>query len=111
MLSLVMNGLKMMEPKTETLAGTMEQIINFVSDYNNGKNGVPYKDGIHKSDRDIIKGNEKLQCNSDIWFASRYIVPTSSHTYFAVRSLGKNNVEGAQSLYIDRNNALQYFNK
>ena len=42
MLSLVMNGLKMMETKTETLAGTMEQIINFVSDYNNGKNSIGY---------------------------------------------------------------------
>lgn len=42
MLSLVMNGLKMMTPQTETLAGTMEQIINFVSDYNNGKNAIGY---------------------------------------------------------------------
>lgn len=42
MLSLVMNGLKMMEPQTETLAGSMEEIINFVSDYNNGKNAVGY---------------------------------------------------------------------
>lgn len=42
MLSLVMNGLKMMEPKTETLAGSMEEIINFVSDYNNGKSAIGY---------------------------------------------------------------------
>jgi len=42
MLSLVMDGLKMAEPKTETLAGTMEAIINFVSDYNNGKNSIGY---------------------------------------------------------------------
>jgi len=42
MLSLVMKGLKMMEPKTETLAGTMEEIINFVSDYTNGKNAIGY---------------------------------------------------------------------
>ena len=31
-----------MTPQTETLAGTMEQIINFVSDYNNGKNAIGY---------------------------------------------------------------------
>lgn len=42
MLSLVMKGLKLMNPPTENLVSTMEEIINLVSDYKNGKNTIGY---------------------------------------------------------------------
>jgi len=42
MLSLVMKDLKLMEPPKENLVETMAQIINLVSDYDNGKNSIGY---------------------------------------------------------------------
>lgn len=42
MLSLVMNGLNLMEPLKENLVGTMEEIVNLVSDYKNGRNAIGY---------------------------------------------------------------------
>lgn len=42
MLSLVMKDLKMSEPKTENIVETMSQIINLVSDYDNGLNSIGY---------------------------------------------------------------------
>lgn len=42
MLSLVMKGLKLMEAPKENLIGTMEEIVNLVSSYQNGKNAIGY---------------------------------------------------------------------
>jgi len=42
MLSLVMKGLKLMDAPKENLIGTMEEIINMVSSYDNGKNAIGY---------------------------------------------------------------------
>lgn len=42
MLSLVMKDLDIIEPKTENLVETMSQIINLVSDYDNGLNSIGY---------------------------------------------------------------------
>lgn len=42
MLSLVMKGLKLMEAPKEDMIETMLQIINVVSDYDNGKNSIGY---------------------------------------------------------------------
>lgn len=42
MLSLVMKGQKMMDPTTETLAYTMADIVDVISDYDNGKNAIGY---------------------------------------------------------------------
>ncbi len=42
MLELVMKGKKMMSPVTETISQTMEDIIDVISDYNNGKNAIGY---------------------------------------------------------------------
>jgi phosphate transport system substrate-binding protein len=42
MLSLVMNGLKMKEAKTEDIAETMFDIIDVVSDYDNGAGAIGY---------------------------------------------------------------------
>lgn len=42
MLSLVMQGKKMMEPTTETVAQSMADIVDVISDYNNGKNAIGY---------------------------------------------------------------------
>lgn len=42
MLEFVMKGKKMMSPVTETISQTMEDIIDVISDYNNGKNAIGY---------------------------------------------------------------------
>lgn len=42
MLSLVMKGLKLMNAPKEKLIGTMEEIVNLVSSYQNGKNAIGY---------------------------------------------------------------------
>ena len=42
MLALVMKGQKMMDPTTETLAYTMADIVDVISDYDNGKNAIGY---------------------------------------------------------------------
>lgn len=42
MLSLVMKDKKIMEPKTENLVDTMSEIIDLVSNYDNGKNSIGY---------------------------------------------------------------------
>lgn len=42
MLSLVMKGLKLMDAPKENLIGSMEEIINMVSSYQNGKNAIGY---------------------------------------------------------------------
>lgn len=42
MLSLVMKDLELIEPKTENLVDTMAEIINLVSDYDNGLNSIGY---------------------------------------------------------------------
>lgn len=42
MLSLVMKGKKMMSPLSETVSQTMEDIIDVISDYSNGKNAIGY---------------------------------------------------------------------
>ena len=42
MLELVMKGKKMMKPLTETVSQTMEDIIDVISDYSNGKNAIGY---------------------------------------------------------------------
>ena len=42
MLELVMNGIKMMDPTTETVASGMADVIDVISDYNNGKNAIGY---------------------------------------------------------------------
>ena len=64
MLSLVMNGLKLMDPLTEDRIGSMVEIINIVSDYDNGLNSIGYSyyyyattmyDDINKEVADRIK--------------------------------------------------------
>ena len=42
MLELVMKGKKMMSPVSETVSQTMEDIVDVISDYNNGKNAIGY---------------------------------------------------------------------
>lgn len=42
MLALVMQGKKMMEPTTETVAQSMIDIVDVISDYNNGKTAIGY---------------------------------------------------------------------
>ena len=42
MLSLVMKGKKMMEPVKETIAQTMIDIVDVISDYDNGRNAIGY---------------------------------------------------------------------
>lgn len=42
MLSLVMKGLKLMKPKTEDLIETMAEIVNLVSNYDNGRASIGY---------------------------------------------------------------------
>ena len=42
MLSLVMKGLNLMEAKKENMVETMSEIINLVSDFDNGKNSIGY---------------------------------------------------------------------
>ena len=42
MLSLVMKGIKMMEPTKETVAMTMSDIVDVISDYDNGKTSIGY---------------------------------------------------------------------
>ena len=42
MLALVMKGKKMMEPVTETIAQSMADIVDVISDYNNGKTAIGY---------------------------------------------------------------------
>lgn len=42
MLELVMNGVKMMKPKTETVAQSMSDIIDVISDYNNTETAIGY---------------------------------------------------------------------
>ena len=42
MLELVMKGKKIMDPTTETVAQTMQDIINVISDYDNGKSAIGY---------------------------------------------------------------------
>lgn len=42
MLELVMKGIKMMEPTTETVSQSMADIIDVISDYDNGKNAIGY---------------------------------------------------------------------
>lgn len=42
MLSLVMKGMKLMEAPKENLVSTMQEIINLVSNYDNGKNSLGY---------------------------------------------------------------------
>jgi len=64
MLSLVMKGLDLMEPLTEDRIGSMIDIINIVSDYDNGLNSIGYSyyyyattmyDDINKEVADRIK--------------------------------------------------------
>ena len=64
MLSLVMKGLELMEPLTEDRIGSMIDIINIVSDYDNGLNSIGYSyyyyattmyDDINKEVADRIK--------------------------------------------------------
>lgn len=42
MLELVMQGIKMMEPTKETISQSMADIIDVISDYDNGKNAIGY---------------------------------------------------------------------
>lgn len=42
MLELVMKGIKMMQPITETISQSMADIIDVISDYDNGKNAIGY---------------------------------------------------------------------
>ena len=42
MLELVMKGIKMMKPVTENVSQTMAEIIDVISDYDNGKNAIGY---------------------------------------------------------------------
>ena len=42
MLSLVMKGKKMMTPTTETIAQSMADIVDVISDYTNSKNAIGY---------------------------------------------------------------------
>ena len=42
MLELVMKGIKMMQPTTETVSQSMADIIDVISDYDNGKNAIGY---------------------------------------------------------------------
>ena len=42
MLELVMQGIKMMTPTTETVSPGMADIVDVISDYNNGKNAIGY---------------------------------------------------------------------
>lgn len=42
MLELVMKGTKMMEPVTETIAQSMADIVDVISDYDNGKTAIGY---------------------------------------------------------------------
>ena len=42
MLSLVMQGIKMKEPEKETVAQSMVDIVDVVSDYQNKENAIGY---------------------------------------------------------------------
>ena len=42
MLKLVMQGIKMIEPTTETISQSMSDIIDVISDYDNGENAIGY---------------------------------------------------------------------
>lgn len=42
MMELVMKGKKMIDPVTETIAQSMADIVDVISDYNNGKNAIGY---------------------------------------------------------------------
>jgi len=89
-------------------AGSIEVInegdspITWEATYKLGKITSSHRDNLFKTDRDIIKDNASLHCGKDIWLASRFVDATEEHTYFSVRSLSSDNVDGAQSLYISR---------
>ena len=91
-------------------AGSVEIIdeendaITWEKTYREGKNGLPYKDLLHKDDKKILNDNPVLQINKDIWFASRQVIPSEEHTYFAVRYFSAINEEATHSLYISRKN-------
>ena len=81
--------------------------ITWEETYTNGKNGSPYKDVLHRADKAIIKDNESLHISSDVWLASRHIIVSEEHTYFAVRYLPSNNEEAAYSIFASKANGAK----
>ena len=69
MLSLVMKGLKLMKPKTEDLIETMSEIVNLVSDYDNGKASIGYSYYYYATtmyediDKSVAEGIKLLKIN------------------------------------------------
>ena len=90
--------------------GTIDESSNPITwekTYKEGNNSLPYKDSLHKDDKAIIKENEVLQTSEDVWFASRQMIPSEEHSYFAVRYFSSNNEEATHSLYISRQNKTE----
>lgn len=69
MLSLVMKGLKLMKPKTEDLIETMSEIVNLVSNYDNGKASIGYSYYYYATtmyediDKNVAEGIKLLKIN------------------------------------------------
>ncbi|MBR3133307.1 MAG: substrate-binding domain-containing protein [Clostridia bacterium] len=69
MLSLVMKGLKLMDAPKENLVDTMEQIINLVSSYDNGRNSIGYSYYYYATtmyediDKDVANGIKLVKVN------------------------------------------------
>ena len=69
MLSLVMKGLKLMKPKTEDLIETMSEIVNLVSNYDNGKASIGYSYYYYATtmyediDKSVAEGIKLLKIN------------------------------------------------
>lgn len=69
MLSLVMKDLKLMKPKTEDLIETMAEIVNLVSNYDNGKASIGYSYYYYATtmyediDKSVAEGIKLLKIN------------------------------------------------
>ena len=106
MLSLVMNGLKLMDPPKEDLVETMQAIINLVSDYDNGKNSIGYSYYYYATtmyetiDETVANGIKLLKING---VAPNYeniqndLYPLNTAYYIVTRKDAENN-ESAQTL-------------
>lgn len=103
MLSLVMKNLKLMEPKKEDLISTMEEIINLVSSYDNGKNAIGYSYFYYATtmfndiDKEVANGIKLLQIdgvapNDDTIKSETY--PLNTAYYIVIR---KDEKEGSQA--------------
>lgn len=69
MLSLVMKGKKLMEAPKENLVETMAEIVNLVSNYDNGKNSIGYSYYYYATtmyediDKDVVNGIKFVKVN------------------------------------------------